>query len=182
MKKFFPNILSISRIVISFFIIEAVLENNLVCAMVLFVFASISDFLDGYLAREFHLQSDLGAILDPLADKTLMTISYALFVYVKFIPLYTAIIVIGRDLMILSAVIVCRISKVNLKIQPLTSSKINTTIQLLFIILVLACRVLSINVPCLVESSAAVVSIFTVFSGAEYVRKYYWIKDKIFKR
>jgi cardiolipin synthase len=182
MLKLVPNLLSLLRIVASFFLIPFVLKDDLIFASVIFVAASISDFLDGYLARKFKTSSELGAALDPLADKTLMTVSYVLFAYKGFIPLYVAAIVVGRDLLILLVVAICKVSGVELKMRPLTSSKINTTIQLIFIVLVLACNALPTNVSYLAEASAIIVAASTIFSGAEYARNYRWIKDEIFKR
>jgi cardiolipin synthase len=144
--------------------------------------AATSDFLDGYCARKFHATSTLGSMLDPLADKVLMTSTYALFAYVKYIPSYAAAIVIGRDFLILAAVIMCKLRSIDLEICPLTSSKINTTIQLLFVILVLACKSMAMNIPLLMKLCGLIVSISTIFSGVEYVQKYYWIKDKILGR
>jgi cardiolipin synthase len=151
-------------------------------AAIIFSLASISDFLDGYFARKFHVSSELGAMLDPLADKTLMAVSYVIMARVNFIPTYAAIFVVGRDFLILSVVLICKILDVDLKMRPTMSSKINTTIQLIFVILVLACNCLSINVPYIIKLGAAIVCVSTVFSGVEYVQKYYWIKDELFKR
>jgi cardiolipin synthase len=180
MKKIIPNALSVARLVLSFVLIPLILNKSLTWAIILFAIAAISDFLDGYLARKFRASSALGALLDPLADKVLMTIVYALLAGVNFIPLYLAIIVIGRDILILSAVTLCKFRSIDLEIRPITSSKINTGLQLVFIILVLACNNLAMNVPYLLEICGMVVCVSTVFSGAEYVRKYYWIKNKTF--
>ncbi|MDR1982308.1 MAG: CDP-alcohol phosphatidyltransferase family protein [Holosporaceae bacterium] len=183
MNKFIPNLLSILRLVLSFFLIPLVLKKNLWGATVLFAVAAASDFLDGYWARKFQVLSNLGAVLDPLADKVLMIVSYSLFAHVEFIPTYVAIIVIGRDILILFTVLTCKILSINIKIQPLPASKINTAIQLIFIILVLSCNNLSINVPSYFRDACAmIVCASCIFSGAEYVHKYYWIKDKIFSR
>jgi CDP-diacylglycerol--glycerol-3-phosphate 3-phosphatidyltransferase len=182
MKKLIPNALSFLRIALAFLLIPAILKNDFVFACVLFGTAALSDFFDGYFARKLHASSEFGAALDPLADKILVTISYVLLANAKLIPLYAVAIVIGRDVLILLAVVACKISNVALKMRPLMSSKINTAIQALFVSLVLTCNALSANVSCLVELFAAVVAVSTIFSGAEYARKYYWIKDKLFKR
>jgi cardiolipin synthase len=180
MSGIIPNALSIARLISSLFLIPLILKKNLNGAMILFIIAAVSDFLDGYLARKLRALSSLGALLDPLADKVLMTVSYSLLVAVEFIPLHIAVIVIGRDILILFTVLICKILSINLEIKPLRSSKINTTIQLIFIILVLSCNNLSMNVPCLLEIGGIIVCISTVLSGVEYVRKYYWIKKQIF--
>ncbi|MDR0968415.1 MAG: hypothetical protein LBL99_02125, partial [Holosporaceae bacterium] len=64
----------------------------------------------------------------------------------------------------------------------LMSSKINTAIQLAFIASILACAALRTNVSFLAELGGAIVAVSTIYSGAEYARKYGWIKDELFKR
>ena len=180
MMRFIPDILSIFRLMLPFFLIPTILKNNFRLAFIIFSLAAVSDFLDGYLARRFHVTSDFGSMLDPVADKVLMTSTYTLLAYAKYIPPYVAVIVIGRDLLILTAVIVCKIRDIDLEICPLLSSKINTAIQLLFVILILACKSITINITWLERLCGLVISISTIFSGVEYVRKYCWIKNKIF--
>ena len=179
--KFIPNILSMLRLILAFCLIHLVLNNNLCFALVVFAIAAITDFFDGYLARKFSVSSEFGAALDPVADKILMTVSYILFAAVAFIPTYVAVIVVGRDVLILGAVIACKIKKVPLKIRPIMSSKINTTIQLIFLICVLTCKCTTLNIPYSIEVFAVVVVCLTIFSGVEYVQKYSWITKQIFK-
>jgi cardiolipin synthase len=93
-----------------------------------------------------------------------------------------AAVVIARDLLILSVVLACRIAGVRLKMQPLMSSKINTTVQLLYIGTVLACKLPVMHVPYPAESLGMIVIVSTVFSGADYARSYYRIKDEVFRR
>jgi cardiolipin synthase len=182
MIQLIPNALSFFRLAASVGMIPLISQNNLKGALFLLVLAAISDFLDGYIARKFKASSEFGAMLDPLADKALMLICYALFAQAKLIPIFVAVVVITRDLLILLTVALCKIRGVELKMQPLLSSKINTTIQLIYIILVLGCNALLVNIGYPGEVGAVLVAFFTVFSGAEYVQKYYWVGRKIFFR
>jgi cardiolipin synthase len=182
MIKFVPNILSFFRLAAPIFLTPMILENDFKSAFVIFGLAASSDFLDGYLARKFHVSSDFGSVLDPLADKVLIISSYALLAYLKFIPTYVAALVVGRDFLILNAVAICKFLRIALKIQPLLSSKINTALQLLFLVGILACKSLAMNIPWLTELCGLIVSVSTIFSGAEYAQKYCWIKDKILER
>jgi cardiolipin synthase len=161
-------------------VVPFTLKKDFGLAIVIFAIAAISDFLDGYIARKFKIVSKIGAMLDPLADKVLITASYALLAWINLIPLYVAAIVIARDVIILFVILVNRIFKVNLEIHPLMSSKINTTFQLIFVLLVLSCNYLATSVPSLMKICEIIVCISTIFSGAEYAYKYYQIK--IFKR
>ncbi|MDR2766121.1 MAG: CDP-alcohol phosphatidyltransferase family protein [Holosporaceae bacterium] len=180
--QYIPNALSVSRIILSFCLIPAILGRHIVWAAVIFAAAAVSDFLDGHLARRFGVCSRWGALLDPLADKTLMTISYLLFFAVGFIPLYVAAVVITRDVLILAAVGACRLGGAAIKIEPSLSSKINTAVQMIFLVLVLACKLLAMHVPYLLDLGAAVTSASTVYSGVEYVQKYRWIWSLLFRR
>ena len=177
MLKFIPNLLTVSRIVLAFIFIPVFLSNNFEWACVVFVLASISDFLDGYIARKFQVVSSMGAMLDPIADKVLVGISYLCFAYQGIVSYYLAFVVVFRDLFIISVVAVCLIKKVGLKISPLMSSKINTTVQLIFVVLVLTCKVFAINLS--LGIFEWIVLLMTVYSGVDYVIKYRWIKNEI---
>ncbi|MDR3186917.1 MAG: CDP-alcohol phosphatidyltransferase family protein [Holosporaceae bacterium] len=181
MLKHVPNCLSLSRIILSFLLIPLVLNNYIALGSIVFAIAAVSDFLDGYCARKFKITSSLGAALDPLADKIFMVVAYSLWAYAEFIPVYVVHVVICRDLLILSAVLLCRYRGVNLPINPLISSKINTTIQMLFLSLILACKLLAMNIPYLADAGAMMVCVSTFYSGADYAQKYRWLWSKLFK-
>ena len=100
-KKQVPNLLTVFRILASLIFTFLIFKNDIGGAFLLFAFASISDFLDGYLARKWNVVSDLGKILDPIADKVLMFCSYCIFAYDSSIPVWISVIVIGRDILIL---------------------------------------------------------------------------------
>ena len=75
--KLIINLLSVSRIILAFFIFGLIMQSNgYVLALFLFMFAGITDFLDGYLARKYNLTSVIGEILDPIADKILIIFLY----------------------------------------------------------------------------------------------------------
>ena len=179
-KAIIPNSISLARIFLSIFFVICVFHNLICVSFVIFIIAAISDFLDGYLARRWKVESYIGSMLDPLADKCLMISSYLVLTYQNFIPIYLTVVVIFRDIAILFVVVLCKIYEIPLKIEPIYSSKVNTTIQLLYIILVLACRCSMIDVPSIILCGCAlVVMASTAYSAVEYARKYYWIKNAI---
>ena len=180
-KKYIPNLLTILRILLVFPFIFFVFKDNFGSALFVFIIAAVSDFFDGYLARKWKTESMFGKIADPLADKILLISSYILLALISAIPLYLAIIVVSKDILIICTIVLCKVFKVHLKFSPLISSKINTTIQLIYIILVLACKCFYINVALAIMLCSIVVSITTIFCAAEYVKKYYWIKDAVCK-
>ena len=179
MLKFLPNVITLLRILLAFFFIPVFLSRNFALALTVFFIASISDFFDGYFARRFSITSKFGAMLDPIADKILMFVSYLLFAYDKIIPVYLAAVVISRDLLIVTVVVVCLLKKVDLKFSPLMSSKINTTVQLLFIGLVLICKALATDLS--LDVFVWIVCCMTIYSGLDYIIRYRWIKNELCK-
>lgn len=99
-----PNLLSLLRIVLIpvflYFIFIPTMQHRL-WALVVFIVASITDFLDGWSARKLNQESDLGRFLDPLADKVLVIAALTAFLILDpFIPLWMVIIIVGRDVLI----------------------------------------------------------------------------------
>ncbi|MEI8321057.1 MAG: CDP-alcohol phosphatidyltransferase family protein [Alphaproteobacteria bacterium] len=134
LKKNIPNLLSLFRLIVTFWLILKIVQGNFQGLLVLFVVGCASDFLDGYLARTFKWETSLGKILDPLADKIFMG---GMFVALTFIspifPLWMTGLVIGRDLLIMSGVFVLWKMKRLKKINPSFVSKLNTNFQMLLV-------------------------------------------------
>ncbi len=99
-------------------------------AFFVFLFAGISDAVDGYLAKRFNWRTELGAYLDPLADKLLIVSIYIALAVSREIPLWLVIAVVSRDILILLAVLLSWLMGHPLRIKPLVISKINTAAQL----------------------------------------------------
>src|SRR4051794_39221402 len=133
-----PNIITLGRIILVPFIVWAIASNQMEIAFVIFIVAGISDAVDGFLAKRFNMASELGALLDPLADKALLVSIYvALGIWSK-VPLWLVILVVSRDIMIVSAVIVSWLFGKPIPMKPLMVSKLNTVAQVAFAALVLA--------------------------------------------
>lgn len=115
----------------------AVLFGEYAWALALCFVAGFSDMLDGYIARRWQLQTELGAILDPLADKVMMLVIYAVMAQEQLIPLWLAFAVIGRDLNIVLGVIAWKQLFGPISIEPSIVSKLNTAMQISLILLVL---------------------------------------------
>ncbi|MBU4305811.1 MAG: CDP-diacylglycerol--glycerol-3-phosphate 3-phosphatidyltransferase [Candidatus Omnitrophica bacterium] len=98
-----PNRLTVLRIVLSFIFMfllfsEGVLSK--VIALCLFIIACITDFYDGYIARKYNLITDLGKLLDPIADKILVLAAFLAFVEMGIIPAWMVVVIIFRELLI----------------------------------------------------------------------------------
>jgi cardiolipin synthase len=112
--------------------VVAIGQGAWMLAFLLFVAAGVSDAADGIIARRFHLRSELGAYLDPLADKALLVSIYVTLSVVGTVPGWLAIIVVSRDAMIVAAILVSRLMDKPVAIKPLLISKANTAAQIAF--------------------------------------------------
>lgn len=177
-----PNILSFSRIVLPFGVVLLLLGDKFYSALAILVIAGVTDFLDGYIARKNNLVSQFGATLDPLADKVMMFLLYLTFAIVNLIPRYVAIIVILRDVIILSGVTVCLLKNIPLKMGAIKSSKINTVVQVIYLLFILSCNCLQLYITSAMNILTFLVIGTTIWSGVEYVQKYRWIWPAVFKR
>jgi cardiolipin synthase len=99
-------------------------------AFVCFVAAGITDGVDGYLARRWNQRTELGAYLDPLADKALLVSIYVTLGIVGHLPSWLVILVVSRDVMIVGAVILSWLLDQRVTIKPLFVSKVNTVGQI----------------------------------------------------
>src|SRR5262245_25497052 len=115
-----------------------IVTGNIAYAFVLFVIAGLSDALDGWIARRFHWQTELGAYLDPIADKSMLTSVYASLAFHGYVPIWLGITVVSRDLLIVGAVVLAWLLDRGMEIRPLMVGKINTVLQITLAALVLA--------------------------------------------
>ena len=140
-----------------------------ILAIVLFILAVATDGLDGYIARTRSQRSSLGVILDPLADKLLLTSAFIVLATLdslpeRFrIPPWVTIVVISRDLFILSGSAVIYLITQNLKVHPSGLGKITTFFQMVTVLVVLFGSSLR-SITCVATS------ILTILSGLGYLR------------
>ena len=133
-----PNIITLGRILLVPVIIWAIASNQMEIAFALFVVAGISDAVDGFLAKRFNMASELGALLDPIADKALLVSIYVALGIWGAVPRWIVILVVSRDVMIVGAVLVSWLFGRPIPMKPLMVSKLNTVAQVAFAALVLA--------------------------------------------
>lgn len=95
-----PNILTMTRIATTPFIGYFIATGHSTAAVSLFVYSCVTDFVDGQIARRFNMKSVLGSVLDPAADKFLMTVSTVALASQSIMPLYVGVIIIGRDVLL----------------------------------------------------------------------------------
>lgn len=133
-----PNIITLGRILLVPFIVWAIASSQMEVAFAIFIVAGVSDAVDGFLAKRFDMASELGALLDPLADKALLVSIYVSLGIWGAVPRWIVILVVSRDIMIVTAVIVSWLFGKPIPMKPLMVSKLNTVAQVAFAALVLA--------------------------------------------
>jgi cardiolipin synthase len=136
--KTIPNIITLARILLVPVIVWAIASNEMAIAFTVFIIAGVSDAVDGFLAKRFDMASELGALLDPLADKALLVSIYVSLGIWGAVPRWIVILVVSRDIMIVGAVIISWLFGKPIPMKPLMVSKLNTVAQVGFAALVLA--------------------------------------------
>ena len=137
MIKKIPNILSILRIILIPLVAWLILFDYFLYALITTLIIAISDFLDGFIARMFNAQSEIGSYLDSIVDKAFTISAYMLIGTQNLLPIFVIIIVISRDIIIMGAFGLSFAMNQKLDINPIRISKINTFLQFTLIILVL---------------------------------------------
>ncbi|CAK7895909.1 cardiolipin synthase (CMP-forming) [[Candida] anglica] len=95
-----PNLLTFTRIATTPAIGYFLCNNQTAWAMSIFVYSCVTDFVDGFIARKYNMGTVLGSVMDPMADKFLMTVCTVSLSYASTMPLYMASLIIGRDVML----------------------------------------------------------------------------------
>ncbi|MBI5580203.1 MAG: CDP-alcohol phosphatidyltransferase family protein [Deltaproteobacteria bacterium] len=128
-----PNILTVLRILITPLFVIFLIRKMHGHALLVFILAGVSDGLDGLIARLLNQRSELGALLDPIADKLLLTAAYISLGILKTIPGWLAVVVISRDVLIVTGIAVLKFANIPFAIRPTRISKWTTVFQLLTI-------------------------------------------------
>lgn len=142
MKFTIPNLLSVLRMGLVPLFIIAVLNDQPLRALILFLVAGVTDALDGFIARVANQQSLLGAYLDPIADKILLTSAYISLSIPSLnhgvqIPLWITVLVIARDLLIVVMAVILALASGIRNFPPSKLSKFNTLVQVVTVLVVL---------------------------------------------
>ena len=163
-----PNILTLLRILLIPLFVILIINKSFGWALIIFAIAGITDGVDGLIARITRQRTELGAYLDPIADKLLLSAGFVTLAIIEIIPSWLAVIVITRDVIILLGILVMILTNYSPKIQPSLISKVTTSLQISTILLVLMVEYGSIfrNL-----SNIAIygTTLFTVLSGSHYI-------------
>ena len=102
MKKYIPNILTISRFVFIPFIVMSLLAENYILAIILLTISGLTDILDGIIARKYELISNFGKLIDPLADKATQVSLLVTLVFQNIIPLWILVVIFVKEILMIS--------------------------------------------------------------------------------
>jgi cardiolipin synthase len=168
-----PNFITLLRLAALPFFLFAISAGRFGIALAIFVVAGVSDGIDGYLARRFDMKSALGAYLDPIADKLLMTGSYLFLSIPSFpaaikIPVWLAVIVISRDILLMTVGLLMILSSGVRQFPPTWLGKVTTVTHIVTILIVLCTNLWQwpLAIAWIAFGGAATT---TVLSGFQYV-------------
>jgi cardiolipin synthase len=169
-----PNLITLGRILLVPVVVWAITAGEMRVAFVLFLAAGISDAVDGFLAKRFGMATELGAYLDPLADKAMLVSIYVALGIADAVPGWLVILVVSRDIMIVSAVILSWLVDKPVALKPLLVSKLNTVAQIALACVVMAARGFEFGARIAVVLLMALVTALTLISIAFYVAE--WVR------
>ena len=128
-----PNFITAIRIVVTPIFVIMLMDRRFGAAIILFGLAAITDGLDGLIARVMKQKTTLGALLDPIADKLLLSSAYIVLGAIQVLPRWLAVIVISRDVLIMLGVAILFIFRAPIKVKPSYISKATTFVQIVTI-------------------------------------------------
>lgn len=169
----FPNLITIGRILLVPVTIWLLISEAYGWALAVFLVAGISDGVDGYLARRFASQTELGSYLDPIADKLLLVSVFAAMGIIKILPAWLVLLVITRDLLIVAGVLLAWVMDQPFIMKPRAISKLNTALQIVFVALVLAIYAVKMSPALMVPAGTILVAVLTIVSGAYYMHDWF---------
>ena len=167
-----PNLITLVRLLLVPVIISMIIDGRWELAFILFVMAGVSDAIDGFLAKRYALTSELGAYLDPAADKALLVSIFVALAIVRVIPSALAILVVTRDVLIVGAIFMARVLDRPMTIQPLFVSKANTTAQIGFAAAMLGAKAFQLDLSSWAGWAMAAVAALTLASAAAYLQRW----------
>ena len=163
-----PNLLTLFRILLIPTFALVFLYHQETAALVAFVVAGLTDFLDGYIARARHQQTGLGSFLDPMADKLLLLTAFAMLFARQAVPLWALVLVATREVFIVVGWVIRHLMTRSKAVEPTLLGKAATGFQLAAVSLLLVGRRLPLPQDLAVRTLDVAMA-FTAVSGLHYV-------------
>lgn len=163
-----PNTLTILRILSIPVFVICLLYDRLMIALLIFVGAGITDGLDGWIARVYRQRTTIGAYLDPIADKLLLTTAFIVLAILGNIPSWLTVIVIARDVIIALGILILFLTSHRVEVKPVMIGKMSTFFQIVTIAWALVAHY-SLFFKSLLPSLIWVTAALTCMSGLQYI-------------
>ncbi len=159
-----PNVLSLFRLCLTVFFILAMTHRRYQLALALCVAQAVSDLLDGFFARMMHKQTELGAWLDPIADKVMLVASYIVLCFQQIVPLWILAIVLLRDVVVMFGFLILQLFSYRMVPSPTLLGKATTLFQMITILYLLLSATREFQMYFYYATAA-----LTVCSGCQYI-------------
>lgn len=169
-----PNLITMARILCVPLIVWTITAGHWLPAFLLFLLAGISDAVDGFIAKRFNMSSELGALLDPLADKALIVSIYVSLGFTEALPRWVVILVVSRDILIVGGFLVAMLINRPMPVRPHPVSKLNTVAQIVLAGVALGSLGFSFDAGWALPVLMGLVTILTLLSIGFYVAE--WIR------
>ena len=169
------NIISFIRLFSVPIILLMILEDKMKLAFWFFVFASITDIFDGYLARKLNTVTEFGKILDPVSDKILIFSVLITLSYKSFIELPIVMIIVLRDFIIVLGAVLSILLKKKINYSPLKIGKITFFFQIAFIGMLLCNNANYFDFEVLIKYFGLFIIYLTFISGILYLSR--WLRE-----
>lgn len=163
--------ITLLRFLLAPWLVWVLLQENHTVALGIFLIGSLSDALDGFIARRFNQCTPLGALLDPLADKLLVACGMLTLLWQGHFPLWLAGLVLLRDIVIVGGAIAYKHATGKIEMKPLLISKLNTAVQFTLVLAILA-NADGYRVAFALQPLVWLTFATTVASGIQYVREW----------
>jgi len=164
-----PNWLTTLRILLIPVFVTLLVYRRAGLALMVFCLASLTDMLDGYIARVQGLQTRLGAFLDPVADKLLLTSGFVTLTWLKVIPFWITAVVVSRDVVLSIGVLVNHVAGGTVHPAPTWVGKMSTVFQMVTVLAAMASVYFQLVPPFVTTLLAWVTAGFTITSGMQYI-------------
>jgi cardiolipin synthase len=168
-----PNFISLGRVILVPIVFWLVVTGELGAAFFVFVLAGASDAVDGYIAKRFGWQTELGAYLDPLADKLLIVTIFISLGVKGLLPSWLVIAVVSRDLLIVIGIVLTWLLGNPARVRPLAVSKANTLAQIVLAATVLADEAFGLGLAAVRIILVWVTGALTIASLMAYIRAWH---------
>jgi len=164
-----PNLITLARLLTVPLTVWLISEGRHTAAFWVFIAAGVSDAIDGFIAKRFNRRTELGALLDPIADKTLLVSVYVTLGIAGHLPGWLVILVVFRDLLIVGGFLLVHAMSHAIRSEPLIVSKFNTACQIALAATTLATLGIGLHAETLMAGLVYAVAATTLASGAGYL-------------